>query len=370
MRLASLVAEYLKPEDVNMQISPFKPLPSPTEKSWTSKPISTTSPTNSISSLESRVWNLPSPTTTKFQPSSHRIDNFSHLTRSFSVDPVGAYGAAVGMIAHSGRVDVLTTGPISVSTYTNVTGGESERIAYEVEDNVPFYLPTNPRPVMGGVGGTKFVFFPGGPFFCRLFEDGRLEYGAVPEPDERGGFAGMFSKQKGKQREDSGESWRVTACGEDKVACYQEKSGDVCCLDLKASECCWVELPEGSEIERVSASGRDDLFATLVDGTVVRIQEKGSKTKTEVRNVPEGMKGMQVLSSEYPPAHLSHDPSCRLLAGDEMAYATSLGSSLVGDDLYVTPREEVRAKRGPKEANTVGHLHYTHHSNSTLVSGL
>ena len=60
----------------------------------------------------------------------------------------------------------------------------------------------------------------------------------------------------------------------------------------------------------------------------------------ELRGVPEGMKGMRVLSAEHPPAHLAHDPSCRLIAGDDMAYATSLGSSLVGDDLYITLREE------------------------------
>ncbi|GMI06283.1 hypothetical protein TrLO_g11996 [Triparma laevis f. longispina] len=335
--------EYLKAEDVNMAISPFQSLREAVETSWKNKPISTVKSSNAVASLEQRKWNLPDPTVTNFQPDSHRIDQFTHLVRSFDGKPGGPYSKAVGMTVNSknGDINVLTTGPVSISTYSNVAKGSSAKTTHDIEENVPFYLPTQPAPIMKALGTSNFVFFPGGPMYFQMFEDGSVRYAAVPDAGSGGGgFSRMFGGQKAPTRLDTGLPWEIVVCSKDKVLCFQQNGRDVCSLDLKNHECSWVELPEGSEIETLSASSNKDAFATLADGTVVKIQDAGSATKMEVRGVPEGMKGMRVLSAEHPPAHLAHDPSCRLIAGDDMAYATSLGSSLVGDDLYVTLREE------------------------------
>jgi hypothetical protein len=104
------------------------------------QPISATKSSNNVISLDERKWNLPDPTVTPFQPDSHRIDKFTHLVRTFDGKPQGAYGKAVGMTVNtdSGDVNVLTTGPVGISTYSNVVKGSSVKTTHDIEENVPF----------------------------------------------------------------------------------------------------------------------------------------------------------------------------------------------------------------------------------------
>jgi MoxR-like ATPase len=344
---------------------PF-PLPEPVQSKWPFAPSasSKSSPRSSdFHFLEPRRWDMPTPAPVQFAPDEHRIESFTHLVRSWNVHCNGGsyYSKAKNITAlDSGggaapSIHVLTTSPITLhnfyDTINSSNGSPPTKQSIDFDSELPYYLPTNPPPVLCPLPKQNrlLAFFPSASMFLTMDpRTGKGVYVKLPEAEGAGGFSIFGGKSKKKQ---SSNDWR--ACedlvDENKVLLYQEGGNDVCLLEFDNQNgvgCRWLnardeEGGEGDGIAMISCANGNEFYARTASGAVRRIELAGEESFGGPLQYD--VSGHQVEGGSFlhfagntPPPHLTEFTGARALVGDDIEYATRVQND---GDLFVTQRE-------------------------------
>jgi len=159
-----------------------------------------------------------------------------------------------------------------------------------------------------------------------------MDYGALPDPLEASPSSFSIFKSSPPKRETPLDTpYHLHRSSPTSVIFYQEGRNEVSQVDIKTHECITYNL--SSPVTAASASSPDIILAALQSEELATLSATSSSTATPTPT-PE-LLGLRVASSTHPPAHLSHDPSCRLLTSPNIIYGTSLSTS--PEDIFVTP---------------------------------
>ena len=303
--------------------------------------------------LQSQSWSLPAPTKVSYSVDEGRVDKFTHLVRSWNAGGGGYYSKSRDVVVGDNDVvHVLNTGPVCVNSFSGAIEGGRTKSTLDIEDNLPYYLPSN-GVSMDEIGGKLVLYFPSGSSVLVIDpETGGCKYTPIPAAHEVGvingvkGFFGAGGQTRGKKVEGEGRIVKGVGSG-DGVLLYQEGGDSICVFEDYSGggdgTARWVELGENASIDVVTVgdNAKGEWFVNDKKGGTMNVDFDASNGNYNVSKYQDRcpVDNLQVVSSSVPPEHLKEDPTCRGLVGDNISYATTVGG--VGEGtFYVSDREE------------------------------
>ena len=295
---------------------------------------------------------MVTPTPAPFAPEEHRIESFTHLVRSWGVLPSNTYySAAKDMVTLNDSVHVLTTSPITLHNFYDTDSNPTKQ-TIDFDSELPYYLPTNPPPVLAPLPKQNklLAFFPSANMFLTMNpKTGKGVYVKLPDPN---GTLGSSVKQmlgfKSNEKKQSSNDWK--ACdgwsASNRVLLHQDDGTDVCLLEFDQSGgagCRWVDLSGSSGIDRLECAGPNELFAYMKCGGVKQVtlsDELSSGGPVSYTITDLDTDSRYHVAGSTPPPHLFEFPNSRALFSDEIEYATRAEDG----DLFVTERTDPASK--------------------------
>ncbi|GMH53310.1 hypothetical protein TrRE_jg2991, partial [Triparma retinervis] len=246
-------------------------------------------------------------------------------------------------------IHVLNVGPVCLNSFSGVIEGERTKSTLDIEDNLPYFLPSSGAAIEA-VGKEVLIYFPAGDCTMLVNPDtGACKYIPIPGASEVGVVnraKGFFGGGKKKGRRESGKGSIIRGEDGDGVLLYQEGGDSICLFEDFArgdGTARWVDLGDDAVIDSVTvgnwASGEWYVHDKSGGTAKVDFDSASGSYRVSRSKAKCPVDGMQVVSASIPPEHLKEDPTCRGLVGDNVSYATTVGK--VGDGtFYVSEREE------------------------------
>ena len=327
--------------------------------------------------LDSQVWKLPTPNAVPFHPTENRIEEFSHLVRSWS-GKGARYSKSRGVAVMDGEggdcpsIHVLSASPITISSFYGAIPNSPSptKIVTELEDSVPHYYyegAGQSHPVICALPKSSqlFVFVPSLNAFLTVDPlNGKTRYTNLPPSEGMGGgggggfslFGGGGGGRRGSERRKKGLGWGICEdlLGLDgKILLYEKGGGNVCVVENVdeggggAITARWLSLGDKIEIEKITCSSEKDWWVHEGGGKAWNVRYKNEESFTgpsaaRVEMVEADRKqlsGFSIVSAPAPPPHLKEDERCRGILSAGSSYVTSVGE-LGSSALFVTGRDE------------------------------
>jgi len=374
---AALLGGKAGAENVRIEVAVPEELPKPVKSTWpfiASSPSSSSSRSASYNFLEPRRWDMAAPAASPFGPEEHRLESFTHLVRSWNVhsNKSGSYYSTAKSLVtldsptsssapSAPSVHVLTTSPVTLHNFYDTLDSTlpPTRQSIDFDSELPYYLPTNPAPVLCPLPEQDklMVFFPSASMFLAMDpRTGKGVYVKLPEPTDEGSegeegegaassgagiLSSVFGGGKSKRKKTASADWK--ACedlvGENKVLLHQEGGQDVCLVEFDNGSgigCRWLRVD--ANITSLTCASSKEFYARGDDGSVTKIalgddsshggplqyslaKFDGGGT-TSCGSGGGGSSSWNFPSAALPPPHLSEFGAARALVSDDTEYAT------------------------------------------------